>query len=91
MGSQAVVIFIVVLKFRRRGKTEKYEKVVVKRKWILAQPSYFMLGKGRLSPRVEPGGRPPDAEETSGSQYRQRLGREVRLRAHSRYIRVKQE
>ena len=34
---------------------------------------------------------PPDAEESPGSRYRQRLGAQAKPRAYSRYIHVKQE
>ena len=40
---------------------------------------------------MEPGDRPPDAEETPGSRFRQRLGGKAKQRAHSRCIHVKQE
>ena len=35
--------------------------------------------------------RPPNMEENPWSQYHQRLGGYARLRAHSRYIHIKQE
>ena len=81
--------------YRRRGKMGNNGKVGMKRKWwVLAQLPYAPKGNRRQSPKVEPfnqGDRLPDAEENLGSQYHQRLGGQVRLQAHSRYIYIKQE
>ena len=52
---------------RRRRKTGKHGKVEVKRKrWVLAQPSYYLQVNGRQSPWVEPGGIDHSMQRTQG-------------------------